>query len=645
MRGPERPLQPVLMRSAAAAGALPVLLLVAAMLPAATASAQTRTDLFIATLTSDSLDATFFIPATAPPPAGYPGILFVHGFGGSKNDDTANGRIWAASGYVTLTYSVRGHGLSSGGSTVMATRERQDLAAVVDFMRTIPGIDTGSIGVSGGSQGGLHGHWAIADRLPVKTVSSDVIVPHWATDMLMNGSVRRTVVNLLRSSRVVYDPVRDSLWNLLRADDYDAFFAAFTAGRDVDTAALNSATVPSLRFIKWQDHYFTAADGIEAFQRYAGPKKLYLGTRGHFSDQVESERNYINDQVSRWLAFHLKGTPNGIMAEPPVTYAASSLPMDSAGYFLWTRTGLSAWPPPGIQPYRFYLRADSTLKFTPPPAPAAPLLLENLHADTTYDFDRGYIEGFRGSAFNAALPRKALFFESDPLPWDAEWIGSPRMVLHATSSSAKFPVHAQIYEVDTAGTKYFVNRVNHTERNWPGGTGVVEAEGIAHAHRFKAGSRIRVELTNIDVTNRIELGTYPFVLPLFANGSVEVHADPFGPSYIEIPFAQPPLAAEVAGLPPSTGPALLQNYPNPFNASTTITAVVPSSGRIALTVYNAIGQEVARPAEAEVTPGAHRITWDASAHPTGVYFARLSFAPREGAAAGAPAVIKLLLIR
>ena len=72
------------------------------------------------------------------------------------------------------------------------------------------------------------------------------------------------------------------------------------------------------------------------------------------------------DQVTRWLGHFLKGADNGITDEPIYTYAASSLPMDSLGYFTWTRTGVSAWPPPGIQPYRLYLGSDSTLRYSPP---------------------------------------------------------------------------------------------------------------------------------------------------------------------------------------------------------------------------------------------------------------------------------------
>jgi len=624
----------------------PALLLTLGLLLIASGSvSQTRTDFYITNLAMDSLDATMFVPTTPPPSNGYPGILFVHGFGGSKNEDTANGRVYAASGFQTLCYSVRGQGQSTAGSSILSVPEREDLATVVEYFRTSLTVDTANIGISGGSQGGLHGLWAIADGLPVSVVSSDVIVPEWATDMLMNGSIRRTMVLLLRSSRVRYAPVRDTLWEYVRNDQYDELRAEFPPGRDVDTVALNSATVPSLRLVKWQDHYFSAADGIAAFRNYAGPKKLYLGTLGHFSDQVESESFYQYDLVTRWLLHYLKGVDNGIDTEPVITYASSMLPIDSAGYFSWERTAIDDWPPPALLPYRLYLSPDSTLSTNMPTAPAAPMVLRNDHVDTTYTFDTGYIEGFRGPSFENALPKSTLVFESQPLPWDVDLAGTPRMELHVTSAQSTFPLHAQVYEVDTSGTKYFINRINYTARHWPGGTGVIDATGHAHAHRFKGGSRIRIELTNIDVSNRIDLGSYPFVLPVFDDAEVTIYADAVRASFIELPLAQSPTGVEIAGTLPTGSPGLMQNYPNPFNTATTFEVRLGNAGDVSLSIFNTLGQEVDRLIETSMEPGRHSVRWEADRYPTGIYFARLSVVPRSAQGKVISSVVKLILMR
>ncbi len=70
---------------------------------------------------------------------------------------------------------------------------------------------------------------------------------------------------------------------------------------------------------------------------------------------------------------------------------------------------------------------------------------------------------------------------------------------------------------------------------------------------------------------------------------------------------------------------LMQNYPNPFNAVTTIEYELITSGYVRLSVYNIVGEEVARLVDGNRRAGAHRILFDSSVHSlsSGVYFFRL----------------------
>ncbi|MDH7514894.1 MAG: T9SS type A sorting domain-containing protein [Bacteroidota bacterium] len=69
--------------------------------------------------------------------------------------------------------------------------------------------------------------------------------------------------------------------------------------------------------------------------------------------------------------------------------------------------------------------------------------------------------------------------------------------------------------------------------------------------------------------------------------------------------------------------SLAQNYPNPFNPSTTITFTLPTAGRTALRVYNALGREVATVFDRELSAGTHRVVFDARNLPSGVYLYKL----------------------
>jgi len=69
--------------------------------------------------------------------------------------------------------------------------------------------------------------------------------------------------------------------------------------------------------------------------------------------------------------------------------------------------------------------------------------------------------------------------------------------------------------------------------------------------------------------------------------------------------------------------ALDQNYPNPFNPTTEINFALPTAGRVSLTIYNVLGQEVVNLVNGNMEAGNHTVTWEASNYSSGVYFYRL----------------------
>jgi hypothetical protein len=90
-------------------------------------------------------------------------------------------------------------------------------------------------------------------------------------------------------------------------------------------------------------------------------------------------------------------------------------------------------------------------------------------------------------------------------------------------------------------------------------------------------------------------------------------------------FSESVKVGAVAGV-DGTVPAtyfLAQNYPNPFNPSTTIRFGVPQTSQVLLTVYNALGEELARPVEGIKEAGVHTVSFDAARLPTGVLYYRL----------------------
>src|SRR5690606_29502459 len=68
---------------------------------------------------------------------------------------------------------------------------------------------------------------------------------------------------------------------------------------------------------------------------------------------------------------------------------------------------------------------------------------------------------------------------------------------------------------------------------------------------------------------------------------------------------------------------LYDSYPNPFNPVSTVKFSIPSAGLVSLKIYNLAGKEIVQLINSNMAPGTYEIQWNASAHPSGVYFVRL----------------------
>ncbi len=92
-----------------------------------------------------------------------------------------------------------------------------------------------------------------------------------------------------------------------------------------------------------------------------------------------------------------------------------------------------------------------------------------------------------------------------------------------------------------------------------------------------------------------------------------------GPSFLSIvlPVESPPKEL------PSTS-VTITNAPNPFNARTHVSFTLAESGHVRLVVYDILGREVTSLLDALRTQGEHRVIFEASGLPAGLYMVRLN---------------------
>ncbi len=91
--------------------------------------------------------------------------------------------------------------------------------------------------------------------------------------------------------------------------------------------------------------------------------------------------------------------------------------------------------------------------------------------------------------------------------------------------------------------------------------------------------------------------------------------------------------------------ALEQSYPNPFNPSTTIRYTVAARARVRLVVYTILGQSVATLVDRVEEAGYRSVTWNASDHPSGVYYYRIEMTPASATGSAFVQVMKMLLVK
>ena len=111
---------------------------------------ETRLEKVEIAVDGEEIAATLLVPATT-----VPGVLFVHGWGDSQEQDIARAREAAGLGCVCLTFDLRGHARTSAKRKAVTREDNlRDLVAAYDLFAGQRGVDAASMAVVGISYGG-----------------------------------------------------------------------------------------------------------------------------------------------------------------------------------------------------------------------------------------------------------------------------------------------------------------------------------------------------------------------------------------------------------------------------------------------------------------------------------------------------------
>jgi alpha-beta hydrolase superfamily lysophospholipase len=267
-----------------------------------------------------------YLPDGSPPTGGWPGVIALHGLGGSKDQMAPVAAVLAAQGYAVLAYSARGEGTSTGDLTLAGPAEISDERAMFDFFAGLAAVSDTQIGVWGISYGGGEAWDGMAAGIPYKAAEvvdawTDLYSALWPQNVAKSG----IVLGLLQALEARSPLLRAAASDAVHSRNLGELRAL--ADTRSSLSDLQSITTPVYMFQGRVDYTFDVTQAANAFLHVGGPKHLYIGQFGHAPATFPGpDVTYVLTQGLAWFDHYLKGAPNGIDASPPVTIAAASGP-------------------------------------------------------------------------------------------------------------------------------------------------------------------------------------------------------------------------------------------------------------------------------------------------------------------------------
>ena len=279
-----------------------------------------------------------YVPAGAMPAGGWPGVLVLHGLGGSRASVAQISSYFAGNGYAVLAYDARGHGASGGEVTLAGPREVADLRAIRDAFAARADVSDRAIGAWGISYGGGQIWNALAAGVPLAAAE---VVETWTSlyEALWSGGVARSaLVAGFAASVAPRSPLIAGIRDAAVQSRNMATIRELTAERSA-LPRLGSVTTPVYMLQGRIDYAFDISQASAAFARLAGPKRLYVGEFGHLPSAFPGpDVDYVLQSGRLWFDVHVKrqteppstGVPMPI-AFPAVTIARGGARRDYAG--------------------------------------------------------------------------------------------------------------------------------------------------------------------------------------------------------------------------------------------------------------------------------------------------------------------------
>ncbi|MFI2433135.1 alpha/beta fold hydrolase [Streptomyces sp. NPDC018693] len=439
------------------------------------------------------LKANVITPAGADGTRRYPLIVFPTSWGLPQVEYLAQARRLADSGYVVLTYNVRGFWQSGGEIEVAGPPDTADASRVIDWALAHTPADPAHIGMGGVSYGAGISLLAAAHDPRVKAVAAlsgwaDLIgsiysgrTQHVQAAALLDGAGAITG----RRSDELKEVFRDFYSsNLAREQDMADWGKKRSVATYLDQLNQNGPAV--LLANAWGDTIFPPNQYADFYEKLTGPKRLEFRPGDHATPELTGLFGLPNDvwtDTARWFDRYLKGERNGIDTEPPVQLKSRS----AGGY-----EGYPDWKSVAATSRKIALSGTTTI-----------------HTDVDSGANGGTV--FLSSILDqvARLPPVASI-PLLPRRWSAVWQseryttaqhirGTATLHTTLTPTAPSGTLVAYLYDVGPLGIGRLVSNAPYTfHGRTPGEPFGVDLELFSTAYDVPAGHRLALVVDTVD---------------------------------------------------------------------------------------------------------------------------------------------------
>jgi predicted acyl esterase len=492
--------------------------------PAAQASTNSVRFVDISGDGGTTLKANVVTPASADGSHSYPLLVMPTSWGLPQVEYLAQAQKLADSGYVVVTYNVRGFWQSGGEIEVAGPPDVADASKVIDWALANTPSDAQHIGMAGVSYGAGISLLAAAHDRRIKAVAS---LSGWADliDSIYSGRTQHSQAAALldgagiltgRPSPEVNQVFKDFFAsNLAKEQEMIDWGKKRSVATYVDQINKNGAAIMLAN--AWGDTIFPPNQLADFYEKLTGPKRLEFRPGDHATAELTGLFGLPNDvwtDTEHWFDHYLKGEDNGINREEPVQLKSRS----TGGY-----EGYPDWKSVGATKRKIDLAGTSTI-----------------HTNVDSGADGGIV--FLSSILDqvAQVPPIAsipLLPRRWAAVWQSEKYASAQQVrgtvtLHTTVTDTKESgtLVAYLYDVGPLGLGKLVSNAPYT---WygqtPGKPFGVDLELFSTAYDVPAGHRLALVVDTVD----------PLYIAHNPSGAQLTFSSPANdPSYVSVPLRE-----------------------------------------------------------------------------------------------------------